>query len=138
MQHVADTLRVKMPIEANVTFNYESRDRMSYKIMKNIEASKVQTLAELVAYQEGQVVSKTLAQNPNVSLTLFSFDQGEEISTHASHGDALVYVIDGQADITIGNEKYLVSAGETILMPAEIPHAVSAPTRMKFMLTVVF
>ncbi|QOX65533.1 cupin domain-containing protein [Anoxybacterium hadale] len=111
---------------------------MSNKVMKNIEASKVQALSELVAYQEGQVVSKTLVQNPNVSLTLFSFDQGEEISTHASHGDALVYVIDGQADVTIGSEQYLVSAGETILMPAETPHAVSAPTRMKFMLTVVF
>ncbi len=71
-------------------------------------------------------------------MTLFSFDQGEEISTHASHGDAMVYVIDGQAEVTIGNEKFLVNAGETILMPAEIPHAVSAPQKMKFMLTVVF
>lgn len=111
---------------------------MSNKIMKNIEASKAQALADLVAYQEGQVVSKTLVQNPNVSLTLFSFDQGEEISTHASHGDALVYVIDGQAEITIGEEKHIVKAGETILMPADTPHAVLAPVRMKFMLTVVF
>lgn len=111
---------------------------MKNKIMKNIDASNVMALSDLVAYQEGQVVSKTLVQNPNVSLTLFSFDQGEEISTHASHGDALVYVIDGQAEVTIGNEKFLVNAGETILMPAEIPHAVSAPQKMKFMLTVVF
>ena len=111
---------------------------MKNKIMKNIDASNVMALSDLVAYQEGQVVSKTLVQNPNVSLTLFSFDQGEEISTHASHGDALVYVIDGQAEVTIGNEKFHVNAGETILMPAEIPHAVSAPQRMKFMLTVVF
>ncbi|MDF2654119.1 MAG: cupin 2, conserved barrel domain protein [Bacillota bacterium] len=111
---------------------------MKNKIMKNIDASNVMALSDLVAYQDGQVVSKTLVQNPNVSLTLFSFDQGEEISTHASHGDALVYVIDGQAEVTIGNEKFLVNAGETILMPAEIPHAVSAPQKMKFMLTVVF
>lgn len=111
---------------------------MKNKIMKNIEASNVMALSDLVAYQEGQVVSKTLVQNPNVSLTLFSFDQGEEISTHASNGDALVYVIDGQAEVTIGNEKFLVNAGETILMPAEVPHAVSAPQQMKFMLTVVF
>jgi quercetin dioxygenase-like cupin family protein len=108
------------------------------KIMKNIDTAKVHALADLVAYQDGQVVSKTLVQNPNVSLTLFSFDQGEEISTHSSHGDAMVYVIDGQALITIGDEKFNVKAGETIVMPAEVPHAVSAPERMKFMLTVVF
>lgn len=111
---------------------------MSNKILKNIETAKVQSLAELVSYQDGQVVSKTLVQNPNVSLTLFSFDQGEEISTHSSHGDAMVYVIDGQAEITIGEGKYNVKAGETIVMPAEVPHAVFAPERMKFILTVVF
>lgn len=111
---------------------------MSNKIMKNIEAANVQILADLVTYQDGQVVSKTLVQNPNVSLTLFSFDKGEEISTHSSHGDAMVYVIDGQAEITIGGEKFNVKAGETIVMPAEVAHAVYAAERMKFMLTVVF
>ena len=111
---------------------------MSNKIMKNIEAANVQILADLVTYQAGQVVSKTLVQNPNVSLTLFSFDKGEEISTHSSHGDAMVYIIDGQAEITIGGEKFNVKAGETIVMPAEVAHAVFAPERMKFMLTVVF
>lgn len=111
---------------------------MSNKVMKNIEASKVQKLADLVTWQEGQVVSKTLVQNPHVSLTLFSFDEGEEISTHSSHGDAMVYVLDGRAEITIGDGKHSVKAGETILMPAEVPHSVFAPERMKFMLTVVF
>ncbi len=111
---------------------------MSNKIMKNIEAAKVQNLADLVTYQDGQVVSKTLVQNPGVSITVFSFDKGEEISTHASHGDAMVYVIDGQAEITIGDEKFTVKAGETILMPADVPHAVAAAEPMKFMLTVVF
>lgn len=112
---------------------------MGNKIMKNIESAKALALSDLVTYQDGQVVSKTLVQNPNVSLTLFSFDQGEEISTHSSHGDAMVYVIDGQAEITIGGEKFTVKAGETIIMPAEVPHAVAAPEqRMKFMLTVVF
>lgn len=111
---------------------------MSNKIMRNIEAAKVQNLADLVTYQAGQVVSKTLVQNPGVSITVFSFDKGEEISTHASHGDAMVYVIDGQAEITIGEEKFSVKAGETILMPADVPHAVAAAEQMKFMLTVVF
>jgi quercetin dioxygenase-like cupin family protein len=112
--------------------------KMSSKIMKNIETAKVHVLADLVSYQDGQVVSKTLVQNPGVSLTLFSFDREEEISTHSSHGDAMVYVVDGQAEITVGEEKFTVKAGETIVMPAEIPHSVYAPERMKFMLTVVF
>lgn len=111
---------------------------MDKKIMKNIQPSKVFTLADLITYQENQVVSKTLAQNPNVSLTLFSFDKGEEISTHSSHGDAMVYVIDGLAQITIGGEKFNVTAGETIVMPSEVPHAVAALEPMKFMLTVIF
>ncbi len=107
-------------------------------IMKNIEMAKVQTLADLVSYQDGQVVSKTLVQNPGVSLTLFSFDKGEEISSHSSHGDAMVYVIDGEAKITIGEETFTAKAGETVVMPSEVPHAVSAPEKMKFMLTVIF
>lgn len=111
---------------------------MGNKIMKNIETAEVQRLADLVTYQDGQIVSRTLVQNPGVSLTLFSFDKGEEISAHSSHGDAMVYVIDGLAEITVGDEKFSVKAGETIVMPAETPHAVLAPERMKFMLTVVF
>ena len=111
---------------------------MNNKCMKNIQASTPLELKELVNYQEGQVVSKTLVQNSNVSLTLFAFDKNEEISTHSSHGDAMVYVMDGTALITIGEEKYNVTAGQTILMPAEVPHAVFAPEQMKFMLTVVF
>lgn len=106
--------------------------------MKNIEKAKVLKYTDLVDYQEGQVVSKTLAQNPHVSLTLFAFDKNEEISTHASSGDAMVYVLDGTARITIGDEVFNVSAGQTIVMPAEVPHAVFAPERMKFLLTVVF
>ena len=111
---------------------------MSNKIMKNIETAKILSLKELVNYQEGQIVSKTLVQNQSVSITLFAFDKDEEISTHASHGDAMVCVLDGLAQVTIGGEKYEVGAGETIVMPAEVPHAVFALEKMKFMLTVVF
>lgn len=108
------------------------------KILKNIESSTPLDLKELVNYQPGQVVSKTLVQNSNVSLTLFAFDKDEEISTHSSHGDAMIYVLDGIARITIGDKIHMVSSGQTIVMPAEIPHAVFAPEQMKFMLTVVF
>ncbi len=111
---------------------------MSNKIIKNIDSAKVLALTDLVTCQEGQIVSKTLVQNSNVSLTLFAFDKGEEISTHTSHGDAMIIVIDGHAEITIGEQKYQVKSGETIIMPAEVPHAVYAQEKLKFMLTVIF
>lgn len=111
---------------------------MNSKIMKNIELSTIYELENLVSYQQGQVVSKTLVQNPNVNLTLFSFDKGEEISTHTSHGEAMVYIIEGKADVTIAGETVSLTAGQTIVMPSEVPHAVYAPEPMKFMLTVFF
>lgn len=108
------------------------------KLIKNIEFSKVLNMEDLVAYQEGQVVSRTLSQGKNVSLTLFAFDKGEEISSHSSKGDALVYLLDGEAEITIGEEVYNVNKGETIVMPAGIPHALLAKERFKMLLVVVF
>ena len=106
--------------------------------IKNIEFSKAVDLASLVSYQEGQVVSRTLSQGKGVSITLFAFDKGEEISSHASSGDAMVYVIDGNTEITIGSEKYLVKAGETIIMPKDVSHALLAVEKFKMLLTVVF
>jgi len=91
-----------------------------------------------VAYQPGQVVSKTLAQNPAVSLTLFAFDQGEEISSHESNGDAMVIALDGEGEITVGSEKHIVKAGQTIVMPSKTPHAVYASQQFKMFLVVVF
>lgn len=108
------------------------------RLIKNIDFSKVQTLTDLVLYQPGQVVSKTLAQNKAVSLTLFAFDKGEEISAHESSGDAMIVVLDGVAEITIGDEKFRVGQGETIVMPARVPHAVYGAERFKMLLTVVF
>jgi len=99
---------------------------------------KALELTSMVEYQEGQVTSRTLAQNSAVSITLFSFDQGEEISTHASHGDAMVTVLEGTASITIGEKEHTVLQGQTIVMPAGIPHAVAAESRFKMLLTVVF
>ena len=108
------------------------------KLIKNIELAKVLDMAALVNYQEGQVVSRTLAQGKNVSLTLFAFDKGEEISSHASSGDAMVYLLDGAAEITIGEEVFHVKAGETIVMPAGVPHALLAEEQFKMLLIVVF
>ncbi|HEY8423855.1 MAG TPA: cupin domain-containing protein [Clostridia bacterium] len=108
------------------------------KILKNIEFEKTLELGSLVQYQEGQVVSRTLAQNQYVSVTLFSFDKGEEISSHSSKGDALVTVLDGEAEITIGDKKHIVKSGQSIVMPAHVPHALFAKERFKMLLVVVF
>lgn len=107
-------------------------------MMKNIDKAKVLKLADEVAYQPGQIVSKTLAQNGAVSVTLFSFDQGEEISTHAAGGDAMVYCLDGVGRITIDGRPYALHAGESIVMPAGHPHAVYGEERFKMLLVVVF
>lgn len=105
---------------------------------KNIEKQVVLRLKDLVNYQEGQVVSKTLVQNEKVSVTVFSFDKGEEISTHASGGDAMVTVLEGTGRFTIGGEPFLLQAGETIVMPKDVPHAVFGEERFKMLLTVSF
>ena len=106
--------------------------------MKNIKKAEVLTLKEQIAYQEGQVVSKTLAQNSSVSVTLFSFDKGEEISTHESGGDAFVTCLDGTGTITIDEQEYILHEGESIVMPAGHPHAVFGEEQFKMLLVVVF
>ena len=108
------------------------------KKMKNIAQSEVLTLREQISYQEGQVVSRTLAQNPAVSITLFSFAKGEEISTHESGGDAFVTRLDGVGKITIDGTDYLLHEGESIVMPAGHPHAVYGQEQFKMLLVVVF
>lgn len=105
---------------------------------KNIDKAKVLALKEQVAYQDGQVVSKTLAQNAAVSVTLFSFDKGEEISTHESGGDAFVTCLDGEGKITIDGQEYFLKEGDSIVMPAGHPHAVYGQERFKMLLVVIF
>ena len=105
---------------------------------KNIDKQTKLTLKELVEYQEGQVVSKTLVQNDYVSMTIFSFDKGEEISTHAAGGDAMVTVLEGKGRFTVGDEVLYVEEGETLIMPKDIPHAVYGEERFKMQLTVSF
>jgi len=106
--------------------------------IKNINKAEVMALKEQVEYQDGQVVSKTLAQNEHVSVTLFSFDKGEEISTHESGGDAFVTCLDGIGKITIDGVEYLLHEGESIVMPAGHPHAVYGQEAFKMLLVVVF
>ena len=82
-------------------------------LLKNISKKEVLNLKEEVAYQDGQIVSKTLAQNDAVSVTLFSFAKGEEISTHASGGDAFVTCLDGVGEVTIDGEKFQLTEGQS-------------------------
>ena len=106
--------------------------------IKNIEPEKVVNLGGLVQYMDGQVVSRTLAQNSAVSITLFAFAKGEEIGTHDSEGDAMVTVLEGTGEFAVGGVKHQVKAGEALVMPAKIPHAVYAVEAFKMLLTVVF
>lgn len=108
------------------------------EMMKNIKKAEALTLRDEVAYQEGQVVSKTLAQNEAVSVTLFAFDKGEEISTHESKGDAFVTCLDGVGEITIDGVKHELRQGQSIVMPAKHPHAVHGKEQFKMLLVVVF
>ena len=106
---------------------------MSY--IKNIDHEAVLPLVKQVSAQPGQIVSKTLSQNKAVSLTLFAFAKGEEISTHDSEGDAMVQVLDR---FTVDGTQHLCTAGEVLVMPAKKPHSVYAVEAFKMLLTVVF
>ena len=106
--------------------------------IKNIEHEKVLPLTGEISIQPGQVVSKTLAQNQAVSVTLFAFAKGEEISAHDSTGDAFVHVLEGTGRFTVGGKEHICKAGDVLVMPAKIPHAVYAVEDFKWILTVVF
>lgn len=105
---------------------------------KNIDKQTKLNLKDLVDYAQGQVVSKTLVQNDHVSMTIFSFDKGEEISTHAAGGDAMVTVLEGKGKFTVGGEVFYLEAGETLIMPKDIPHAVYGEERFKMQLIVSY
>ena len=105
---------------------------------KNIEKQIPLQLKDLVEYQKGQVVSKALVQNEQVSMTIFSFDKDEEISTHAAGGDAMVTVLEGTGKFTVGGEVFILHEGETLIMPKDVPHAVYGKEQFKMQLIVSF
>ena len=106
-------------------------------LIKNIPFSTSVDIVELVDYEEGRVVSRTLCAKPQVNITLFAFDKDEEISAHTSPGDAMVQVLDGEALINIDGEKIKAIKGQVVVMPANVPHSVTASSRFKMLLTVV-
>lgn len=125
-------------IQSYAQIIYKKERRKMKELMKNISKSEVLTLRDQVLCQPGQVVSKTLAQNDALSITLFAFDKDEEISTHASGGDAFVTCLEGVGKITIDGVDYELREGESIVMPAGHPHAVYGKEQFKMLLVVVF
>jgi quercetin dioxygenase-like cupin family protein len=100
-------------------------------------AAQVLHTTELVSYQEGAVVSRTLVSQKAGTVTLFAFDAGQELSEHTAPYDALVQVLDGETEISIAGQPYRLTTGEAIIMPANDPHAVKALTQFKMMLTMI-
>ena len=105
---------------------------------KNIEKQVKLSLKDQVDYQSGQVVSKTLVQNDFISMTIFSFDKGEEISTHTTAGDAMVTVLEGKGKFTVADEEFLLEAGETLVMPKDVPHSVYGEEKFKMQLVISY
>lgn len=94
-------------------------------------------LAALVDYQSGAVVSKTLIKHPTGSVTLFAFDEGQELSEHTVPHDALVHVLDGEVEITISGTPHCLRQGDAIVMPGGHPHALKAVKRFKMLLAMI-
>ena len=115
---------------------WKGKRKMAF--IKNIDHETVLNLADQIHAEPGQIVSKPLAQNKAVSLTLFAFSKGEELGTHDSIGDAMVYVIDGVGQFTVDGAEHICKAGDVLVMPAKKPHAVFAKEDFKMLLTVVF
>jgi len=95
------------------------------------------SLLDMVSYQDGAVVSRTLIDKKTGTVTLFAFGEGQGLSEHTAPFDALVQVLDGEAEITIAGKPYHLDAGEIIVMPAGVPHALKAARRFKMMLTMI-
>jgi quercetin dioxygenase-like cupin family protein len=94
-------------------------------------------MADLVDYQEDSVVSRTIIKKKTGTVTLFAFDRGQGLSEHTAPFDALVYIIDGEARITVSGESFSVKSGEMVIMPADEPHALQAEERFKMALTMI-
>jgi len=105
--------------------------------MSTAPKSQILKMADLAAYQEGSVVSRQITKTDGGNVTLFAFDAGQELSEHTAPYDALVHILDGEAEVRILGVPYLLAAGDAILMPANEPHALKATKQFKMLLTMV-
>lgn len=103
----------------------------------SFETARVFNFNKEVEYSENGIISKRVLDKSAGNITLFSFDQGQRLSEHTAPYDAMIQVIEGKAEIIIGGTPYALSAGESIIMPANIPHAVNATERFKMTLTMI-
>ena len=104
---------------------------------KDLKTSEIFHLTDNIGYQDGAVVSRTILKKDTGTVTMFAFDQGQGLSRHSAPFDAIVQLIEGSALITIGESTYDLSAGDMIIMPGNIPHAVEATGRFKMLLTMI-
>lgn len=108
--------------------------------MAEIEATpkgEAFSLAEHISYSPGSVVSKTMLKKDTGNITLFSFDAGQGLTEHTSPYDAVVHILDGKAEIKIGGKPQIVQAGQLLIMPADVPHALHATERFKMLLIMI-
>jgi quercetin dioxygenase-like cupin family protein len=105
--------------------------------MATAQKATVLPLADLAQYQEGSVVSRQVVKSEAGNVTLFAFDEGQELSEHTSPYDALVHILDGEAQIFISGQLFSLREGDLIIMPAGQPHALKAPVRFKMLLTMI-
>ncbi len=101
------------------------------------EKSKIFSYNDSVEYAEGAIVSKTVLKKETGNISLFAFAKGEALSEHTAPFDAMIEIVDGKAEIIIGGKSYFLEAGQNIIIPADIPHAVKAPERFKMVLTMI-
>jgi len=105
--------------------------------MSTAPKAEVLEIASLASYQDGAVVSRQITKAEGGNVTLFAFDQGQELSEHTAPFDALVHVLEGETEIRISGKPYRLKAGEAIIMPADAPHAVKAVRKFKMLLTMI-
>jgi len=108
----------------------------------NMETNKIISGKKYIAsqsidYQDSAIVSKIITKKETGNITLFAFDKGQSLSEHTAPFDAMVFIIDGKAEIVISGESHFLNIGEFIIMPANIPHAVNAPEKFKMILTMI-
>ncbi len=104
---------------------------------ERIKAAEVQRLEQMVSYQEGSVVSREIIRKPTGTVTIFAFDEGQGLSEHTAPFDALVYILDGEAEVTISGVAHHLEEGEMIILPVNQPHALQAKKRFKMLLTMI-
>ncbi len=104
---------------------------------RDMPIAEVVRLTELVTYQEGAVVSRTLVSRATGTLTLFTFDEGQGLSEHTAPFDALAHLLEGEAEIVVSGKPLITKAGDAVLMPAHQPHSLKALTRFKMLLTMI-